>query len=56
MPKSVSVDPAVRKFLSGIGRKGGVAKGPAKSRGNSDYYRNMRLKAVAKKPAKSHGK
>lgn len=32
----------VREYLSRIGRKGGAAKGERKSRGDADYYRNLR--------------
>ncbi len=39
--------PAVKKFLSEQGKKGGVAGGTAKVRGDADYYRR-----IAKLPRK----
>lgn len=37
---------AITKYLSGIGKKGGSAKGKSKVRGDSEYYRRL---AAAKK-------
>lgn len=49
MTKESAATPAVRKFLTEIGRKGGAVKGPSKRRGDADYYRQLRLKAVQPK-------
>jgi hypothetical protein len=46
--------PDVRKFLSEIGSKGGkAAKGKAKVRGDSAYYRRLRKMGVKKQTRKT---
>ena len=44
--------PEVSKYVSEIGRRGGQVKGPCKVRGDSEYYRNLRLGGKVKEEAK----
>jgi hypothetical protein len=40
--------PEVAKYVSDLARKGGQVTGPCKRRGDSEYYRKLRLDYVAK--------
>jgi hypothetical protein len=44
-----------RAYLAALGRKGGLAAGPRKSRGGSDHYRALAAKAVTARLAKAKG-
>jgi general stress protein YciG len=41
--------PTKNKAAQELGRKGGMASGPSKSRGDSEYYRKLAKKAVDKR-------
>lgn len=46
------VNSEVRKFMSEIGRRGGLKTGTAKVRGNSEYYKALSQKAAKAREAR----
>lgn len=50
------MNPHVSSYLSTLGRRGGLATGQRKSRGDSAHYKLLAAKAVAARLAKAQAK
>ena len=48
-----AMDEAVKRYLSGLGKKGGKTGGQAKVRGDSAYYKRLSAKAAVARKRKA---
>lgn len=55
-PAGASLPDSVSGYLSHLGRKGGLATGPTKRRGDAAHYKALAAKAVAARLAKAKAK